>query len=115
MATQRLSEHIVLVTLPAEPGTGNDLEIVAHATHPGSEDDVIVDFSLAEVLPSATICNLIVLERMLSAAGRQLVLCSVSPKVKLAFRQVGLHKLFQFTEDEFAAVKSLNRSECPYP
>jgi len=115
MATQRLSEHVLLVTLPAEPGTGHDLEMVARATHPGSEDDVIVDFTLVEILPSATICHLIVLERVLSAAGRQLVLCSVSSDVKAVFRRVGLHKLFRFADDELAAAQALEYDEytCP--
>ena len=76
---------------------------------------MIVDFSRVEILPSATICNLIVLERVLSAAGHRLVLCSVSPSVKAVFRRVGLHKLFLFTDDELAAMQSLNQDDytCP--
>jgi anti-anti-sigma regulatory factor len=115
MATQHLTEHVLLITLPAEPQLSRDLEIVARSTHPASDRDVIVDFSLVEVLSSATICNLIVLERVLSAAGRRLVLCSVSPGVKAVFRRVGLHKLFQFTDDELAAVQSLDCNEHIYP
>jgi anti-anti-sigma regulatory factor len=112
---QNLSERVLLITLPAEPSSSGDLEAVVRSTHPGSDHDVIVDFSLVEILPSATICHLIVLERMLSAAGHQLVLCSVSPNVKAIFRRVGLHKLFRFTDDELAAVQSLDRGEYTYP
>ncbi len=115
MATQSLSEHVLLITLPAEPQLSRDLEAVAQATHPSSDCDVVVDFSLVEILPSATICHLIVLERVLSAAGRELVLCSASPAVKAVFRRVGLHKLFRFAADELAAVQSLDRSEHVYP
>jgi anti-anti-sigma regulatory factor len=115
MATQNLSERVLLITLPAEPSSSGDLEAVVRSTRPGSDHDVIVDFSLVEILPSATICHLIVLERMLSAAGHRLVLCSVSPNVKAIFRRVGLHKLFRFTDDELAAVQSLDRGEYTYP
>ena len=115
MATQNLSEHVLLITLPAEPQLSRDLEAVARVTHPASECDVIVDFSLVEILPSATICHLIVLERVLSAAGRELVLCSASPAIKAVFRRVGLHKLFRFADDELAAMQSLDRSEHVYP
>ena len=115
MATQNLSEHVLLITLPAEPQSSRDLEVVARATHPASDRDVIVDFSLVTILPSATICNLIVLERVLSAAGRELVLCAVSPDVQVVFRRVGLHKLFRFTDDELSALQSLDRSEQVYP
>jgi anti-anti-sigma regulatory factor len=115
MATQNLSEHVLLITLPVEPSSGSDLEVVVKSTRPGSDRDVIVDFALVEILPSATICNLIVLERGLSAAGRQLVLCSVPPNIKAVFRRVGLHNLFLFADDELAAVQALDRGECMYP
>lgn len=115
MATQNLSEHVILITLSAEPPSSSDLEATVRATHPSSDHDVIVDFSHVEILPSATICNLIVLERVLSAAGHRLVLCSVTPEIKAVFRRVGLHKLFRFTDDELAAVQSLNQEDymCP--
>jgi anti-anti-sigma regulatory factor len=115
MATQNLSEQILLITLPAEPQASRDLEVVARSTHPAFDRDVIVDFSLVEVLPAATICHLIVLARVLSAAGRELVLCSVCPAVKGTFRRVGLHNLFQFADDEPSAVQALNRDRYPYP
>jgi anti-anti-sigma factor len=115
MATQNLSQHVLLVTLPAEPESSRDLEVLVRSTRPAFDRDVIVDFSLVEFLPSATICHLIALERVLSAAGRQLVLCSASPEVKGVFRRVGLHKLFHFAEDELAAVQSLDRGERIYP
>lgn len=115
MATQNLSENVLLITLPAEPQLSHDLEITARSIHPAFERDVIVDFTLVESLPSATICHLIVLERVLSAAGRQLVLCSVSPTVLALFRRIGLSKLFQFTGEELAAMQLLgcDRHVCP--
>ncbi|MBM4025034.1 MAG: hypothetical protein FJ280_06440 [Planctomycetes bacterium] len=115
MATQHLSEHVLLITLPAEPQLSSDLEVVARSAHPAFDRDVIVDFALVEILPSATICHLIVLERVLSAAGRQLVLCSASQQVMAIFRRIGLHRLFRFTEDEFAAVQSLDCNEHVHP
>jgi anti-anti-sigma regulatory factor len=115
MATQNLSQHVLLITLPAEPESSRDLEVLARSTRPAFDRDVIVDFSLVESLPPATICQLIALDRVLSAAGRQLVLCSASPDVKALFRRMGLHKLFRFTDDELGAVQSLDRGERIYP
>jgi anti-anti-sigma regulatory factor len=68
-----------------------------------------------EILSSAMICNLMVLERLVSANGRQLILCSVSQDIDGVFTRVGLHKLFRFAEDEFAALQSLDRSTCLEP
>jgi anti-anti-sigma regulatory factor len=107
MAIQNLSSHVLLITLPKEPQSGNELEMAAHAARSGPDRDVIVDFSLVEAMPAGTICNLIILERLLNASGRQLVLCSVSPVVTVAFKRVGLGKLFRFAEDEFTALQSL--------
>ena len=108
MATQNLSSHVLLITLPKEPQSGNELEMAAHAARCGPDRDVIVDFSLVEAMPAGTICNLIILQRLLNAASRQLVLCSVSPPIVIAFKRVGLGKLFRFTTDEFTALQSLD-------
>ncbi len=108
MATQHLSEHVLLITLPAEPQWSSDLDVVVRSTHPAWDCDVIVSFSLVEFLSSATICLLIILERVLSAAGRRLVLCSVSPGAKAILRHVGLHKLFRFTNDPLTALQFLH-------
>jgi len=115
MATQHLSQHVLLITLPKEPQFSNELEVAAAAARSGADHDLIIDFSLMETVPTGTICSLIILERLLSAAGRQLVLCSASPRVTAAFKRVGLRKLLRFADDEFAALQSLDRSECCYP
>jgi anti-anti-sigma regulatory factor len=107
MATQNLSSHVLLITLPKEPQSGNELETAAHAARCGPDRDIIVDFSLVETMPAGTICNLIILQRLLNAAGRQLILCSVSSSIVIAFKRVGLGKLFRFATDEFTALQSL--------
>lgn len=110
MAILNLSEHVLLVTLPAEPQSTNDLETVMRSTRSRADCDVIVDFSLAEIMSSATLCNLMIMERQLSMTDHQLILCSVSSNIKGIFMRVGLHKLFRFADDEFAAMQSLERS-----
>ncbi|MBP7052303.1 MAG: anti-sigma factor antagonist [Phycisphaerae bacterium] len=107
MAILSLSENVLLVTLPAEPQSTEDLERVMRLTRARSDCDVIVDFSLAEILSSATLCNLLIMERQLSMTGHQLTLCSVPSSIMGVFTRVGLHKLFRFAEDEFAALQSL--------
>ena len=108
MAIQNLSSHVLLITLPKEPSSGSELEMAAHAARCGPDRDVLVDFSLVEALPAGIICNLIILQRLLNASGRQLILCSVLPPIALAFKRVGLGKLFRFAEDEFTALQSLD-------
>ena len=113
MAILNLSEHVLLVTLPAEPLYDSDLETVMRSTRSRGDCDVIVDFSLAEVLSSATLCNLMVMERQLSITGHQLILCSVPANIMGIFTRVGLHRLFRFADDEFAALQSLEPDTYP--
>ncbi len=109
MAILNLSEHVLLVTLPAEPQSTNDLDTVMRSTRSRADCDVIVDFSLAEVMTSATLCNLMIMERQLSMTDHQLILCSVPARIKEIFIRVGLHRLFRFADDEFTAMQSLER------
>jgi len=109
MAILNLSEHVLLVTLPAEPQSTSDLETVMRSTRSRADCDVIVDFSLAEVMSSATLCNLMIMERQLSMTDHQLILCSVPASIRGIFLRVGLHKLFRFADDEFGALQSLER------
>ena len=89
MAIQHLSKHVLLVTLSADPQCNREMEMVIRSAGSSEDCDVIVDFSLVEILSSATLCNLMVLERLLNALDRQLILCSVPPNIDGVFTRVG--------------------------
>lgn len=108
MGVQHLTKDVLLVTLPKEPQTGSDLEFVTRLANSDRARDIVVNFSLVEIVPSSTICQLMVLKRALNEAGCQLVLCSLSPTIHGIFRRVGLGKLFRFADDAFAALLSLD-------
>lgn len=110
MGIQYLSEHVLLITLPAEPQSGNEAEMAMRSAGARPDCDVIVDFSLVEIMSSATLCTLLILERQLSTTGRELILCSVPSKIAGIFTRVGLHTLFQFADDEFTALQTLEDS-----
>ncbi len=112
---QQLSEHVLLITLSADPQSGNEAETMLRSAGARTDCDVIVDLSLMEILSSATLCSLLILERLMNASDRQLVLCSVPPNIMGVFTRVGLHKLFRFASDDFAALRALDHSPCLYP
>jgi anti-anti-sigma regulatory factor len=109
---QYLSQQVLLVTLPREPHLGNELEIAIRMSMPNAMRDVIVDFSLVGIMPSGTLSELMILERQLGDADRQLVLCSVPHHIRELFSRVGLGGLFRFAEDQFAALQSFEHSRC---
>lgn len=112
MAIQNVSERALLVTLPREPDLSGDLETAARLVSSKVDHHVIVDFSYVEAMSSVTVCGLIILNRLLTAAHRQLILCSVPPNVAGTLKRMGLHTLLEFAEDECAALQSLDRSVC---
>jgi len=114
MAIHSISENTVLLTLPQEPDRSGELETAARLTTPKVNRHVIVDFSRVETMSSVTVCGLIILNRLLSTTGRQLILCSVPPNIVAVFRRVGLHKLLQFAPDKSAAAQVLEQCACTY-
>lgn len=107
MGIQNLSKDVLLITLPQESQRGNELEWAARQVRLQGDRHIVVDFSLVEVLPSGTLGSLMVLQRAANAADRQLVLCAVTPSILRTFRRVGLHGLFRFADDKFAALRSI--------
>ena len=114
MAIHNLSEHALLITLPQEPDRSGELETAARLTTPRVNRHVIVDFTRVETMSSVTICGLIILNRLLSTAGRKLILCSVPPNIVAIFRRVGLLKLLQFATDKAAALQCLDVGICTF-
>lgn len=108
MTIHNISEDTLLITLPQEPDRSGELETAARLTTPKVHRHIIVDFTRVETMSSVTICGLIILNRMLSTTGRQLVLCSVPPNISAIFKRMGLLKLLQFAADKAAAVQVLD-------
>ncbi len=107
MGVQQPSEQILLITLPRETRTCNELEIAIGMTSEAPRSHVIVDFSAAQVLSSAMLSQLLILERQLDAFDRRLILCSVPFNILELFKCVGLQALFQFADNREAAMESL--------
>jgi anti-sigma B factor antagonist len=69
--------------------------------------DVLVDFSQVQVLTSEALCRLMILDRLLRGSGCMLILCNVSSEIKHVFIRTGLVTIFEFAEDELAALRRI--------
>ena len=108
MGIQNISEDVLLVDLPLkEPQIANELKSVNEIISDKGGRDVIIDFYKAEILTSASTCNLMILKQLLNGLGHRLVLCSVSLPVKGIFLVTGLAALFDFADDKFTALESI--------
>jgi anti-anti-sigma regulatory factor len=113
MGVQQPSEQILLITLPRETRICNELEIAVSMTSEAPRNHVIVDFSATQVLSSAMLSQLLILERQLDAFDRRLILCSVPFNIMELFKCVGLQALFRFADDQQAATESLGLAYHP--
>ena len=95
---------IIVVALPAQPQYSNELERVNGMVCEVIDRDVVMDFKSVQMLTSETICGLMILDRLLRGGGHQLVLCSLSSAIRQIFVRTGLITVFQFADDELAAV-----------
>jgi anti-anti-sigma regulatory factor len=104
MGIQDFSKDIVLITLPEQPQCGDELEVVNSMLCETVDRDVVIDFGQVQMLTSETLCGLMILDRLLGGAGHQLVLCNLSSAIHQVFVRTGLVTVFEFAEDQVAAL-----------
>ena len=107
MSIQRWSEDVILVDLPRESEEHNELQTVTEMVHEKGDCNVVIDFSDADVVGSTTFARLLELRRVLHDSGHKLVLCGVAPPTKGVFTITRLDGVFEFVEDRFTALASL--------
>ncbi len=109
MAIEYLAEDIIYVTLPKMPHINCELEPVNELIITGTSCDVILDFQLVDVITSASISSLLILQNLLNTRGRQLILCNVAFLTKCEFTSTALDRFFRFVKSKDAALKALRR------
>ena len=107
MSIHRWSEDMILVDLPREWEKHDELQTVIGMVRDRSGCDVVIDFSHVDVPSGACLRGLLEVRRLLNDCGQKLTLCSVAPATRGVFTIARLDDLFEFAEDRFAALASL--------
>ncbi len=110
MAIEKLSDEVILVVLAKEPQLRHELEAINETISDDGDCDVVVDFAGVEILTSSSISNLVILRNLLRERGRKLVLCNVALATRGLFHVVGLEGFFDYADDKFAALASLQHA-----
>ena len=105
MAIQNLSEDVLLVDLPEQPHRADELETVSEMFSDKVGCDVVIDLARVKMLTSESLCGLMILSRLLSGNGRQLVLCNLSAQIRGVFARTGLERVFEFAENRSSALQ----------
>jgi len=107
MGIQNWSENLILVNLAKEPDMGEELQTVIDMVTENAAQDVVVDFADTDIVTSSSIAKLLNLRKVLVDNGQRLVFSSVRPKTKSIFSVTGLDNVFEFMDDQFIALASL--------
>jgi anti-anti-sigma regulatory factor len=104
MPIESISDDIFLITLPEQPQNGNEFDLINKMLSETVDRDVVMNFCKVQMLTSATICGLMILDRLLRGSGRQLVMCNVPSEIKQVFSRTGLMSVFEFSDDQEGAL-----------
>jgi len=107
MGIQDWSEDIILVDLPQEPEMGDELKTVTEMVRDRGDCEVVIDFSGVDIITSSSISKLLKLRKLLTDCGHRLVFCSVAAATRGIFTVTGLDGIFEFADDKFVALASL--------
>jgi len=107
MGIQNWSENVVLVDLPAEPEIVDEIDAVVQIVRDRGDCEVVVDFSSVDIITSSSISALLKLRKLLTDCQKRLIFCSVSPATKNIFKVTGIDEIFEFVDDKFVALASL--------
>lgn len=111
MRIQNLSEDILLVELPSKgQKIAHELKAINETISGKSDRDVIIDFSKVEIINSSNISNLLIMHNLLHDSGHRLILCDVATVTKCIFVVAGLDKVFEFADDQPAALAAIQHA-----
>jgi anti-anti-sigma regulatory factor len=110
MASEKLSDDVLVVALSKEPQLRHELEAINDTITDDGDYDVVADFAGVEILTSSSISNLVILHNLLRERGRKLVLCNVALPTRGLFHVVGLEGFFDYADDKFAALARLRHA-----
>lgn len=107
MGIQNWSDDVVLVDLPTEPEMGEELANVTAMVRDRGDCEVVIDFSQVDIVTSSSLSKMLKLRKLLTDCGHKLVFCNVAPATKGVFMVTGLDGVFEFVDDKFVALASL--------
>ena len=89
------SNDILIVKLPAEPQTGDELNTVAAMVLERPESDLIVDLGAVDEPSCRSLCELMRLSRLVSDRGHRCVFCNVGTAVRRILNVYGFDRILE--------------------
>jgi len=107
MSEQAWADHIVIVKLPPEPQTNDELDRIIQIAVNDIGVDIIVDFADVPTISQSSFCELVVLHRILDRSTRRVGFCNMSPAIRSVFKA---HKMGQIIDTTWTREISIKPS-----
>ncbi|MCP4609664.1 MAG: hypothetical protein GY845_13215 [Planctomycetes bacterium] len=105
MSTENWSEDIIIVKLPVEPQTSEELQAVTKIALDRPDCDLIMDFSNVEEASCLSLCILMKLHKILTDHGQRLILCNVTAATRGILHTYAFDRIFEVVSDTQVALK----------
>jgi len=107
MSMQIWAEGVVLVELPSEPETSEELNNVFGYAQDRGDCDMVLDFSNVTILTSRSLALLLRLRDLLPCHGRRLLLCGIDHATRGVFSVTALDSVFEIVDDRIDALTTV--------
>ena len=114
MDTRLLEPNVLHVFLPSEPQLQPELALLREQVAHMAQTHLVLDLSRVEIITSASIGSLLLMQKQLARQGRRLVLCCAHLATACIFQVAGLDKLLEFAKNESEAL-AVVRTPSPSP
>jgi len=108
MSAQSWSRHLLVVRLPREPKTYDEIDRVIQVAIRNSECDIILDFADVEILDPPSLSQLAVLHRILEGSTRRLGFCNRNTAVRSVFKT---HKMARILDSDWNMKLSIDPAD----
>jgi len=107
MGIQNWEDNVILVDLPREPQTGDELKEVTEIVRDRGDCEVVIDFSDVDIVTSSSLSKLLKLRKLTVDCGHRLIFSNVAAATRGIFTVTGLEGIFEIVDDKFVALASL--------
>lgn len=104
-------DNIIVVKLPPEPNLRAELDKLMHLLQSGSGCDVVMDFSMVDIMTSLSLSGFLKVRELVQQTGKRLIFCDAIAMTKDIFKVTCFDGIFEFADTFDDAVKMIKESE----
>jgi len=105
MGTASWAQDIIIIQLPIEPRTTDELVAIAEIVADRRDCDLILDFSRVQRVTCLSLCQLVKVHKIVTDFRHRLVLCNLAAITRGIFTTYGFDRIFKGVEENIVAIE----------